>query len=144
MIKPILLVLGVLIVVGATGCQTGGPGPGNVTLAGTEWHLKELNGKAYVAGAGLRQPTLRFDSVKPQVSGISGVNRYFGGYELQGERLKFGQLGGTRMAGTPEAMALEQDFGKMLAQVNKWTIKENQLELKRDKQVLATFTKALP
>jgi heat shock protein HslJ len=144
MIKPILLVLGVLTLVGATGCQTGGPGPGNVTLAGTEWHLKELNGKAYVAGAGLRQPTLKFDPVKAQVNGISGVNRYFGGYELQGERLKFGQLGGTRMAGTPEAMELEHEFLKMLAQVNKWSIKGNQLELKQDRQMLATLTQPLP
>src|SRR5687767_14792975 len=81
-----------------------------VPLVDTEWTLRELNGKPMSAGANVRGPTLKLDSATKRVSGHSGVNRYAGGYELDGAKLKFGSTMGTRMAGPPEAMEMEKDF----------------------------------
>src|SRR5207302_4495540 len=100
-----------------TAVTNAAPTPDNPSLETVEWTLIELNGSPVPAAAaeGHRDPpTLRFSPEKKQASGFSGVNRFFGPYEHEGEKLKFGALAGTRMAGPPEAMALEQEFLAML------------------------------
>ncbi len=109
-------------------------------LEGVEWTLTEMNGKPLVAPAGGRgAPTLRLDAEKKKVSGFSGVNRYFGGYEMDGEKLKFSKLASTAMAGPPEAMATESAFHKMLASVTGWRIADGALALLQDDKVVAQF-----
>jgi heat shock protein HslJ len=121
------------------GCQTSGAAPAGPSLTGTEWRLSELDAKAISEAPGVRHPFLKLDATKGQVSGISGVNRFFGGYEQKEASLKFGRPGGTKMAGTPEAMALERAFLAMLAKVDGWSIQGNELALKANKEVVARF-----
>ena len=105
---------------------------------GVEWTLTELNGKPFAAPAGGRgAPTLQFDAGKKSASGFSGVNRFFGGYEKDGEKLKFGQLASTQMAGPPEAMAAESAFLAMLASVTGWQIADGTLALLSEGKVVA-------
>lgn len=111
-------------------------------LEGVEWTLTELNGKPFAAPAGGRgAPTLRFDAGKKGASGFSGVNRFFGGYEKDGDKLKFGQLAGTRMAGPPEQMQVESAFLAMLAGVTHWRLADGALTLLSDGKSVAGFTR---
>ena len=106
-------------------------------LFGTEWKLAEMDGKALAVTEGLRTPTLQLDSATKRASGISGINRYFGSFESSGAALKFGPIGGTKMAGPRPAMAVESAFVKALASVTSFNIASNRLELKAgDKTVL--------
>lgn len=106
-------------------------------LMGTVWTLAEMDGKALAVTEGLRTPTLQLDSATKRASGISGINRIFGSFESSGSTLKFGPIGGTKMAGPPAAMAVERSFLKAMAGVTSFTIASNRLELKAgDKAVL--------
>ena len=98
-----------------------------VELEGGVWKLVELNGKA--VGGGGEVPTMQFDGGTHRVSGHSGVNRFGGVYEKAGEKLKFGPLMGTRMAGLPEAMQGERKFLAMLAAVTGWSVVDGELIL---------------
>jgi heat shock protein HslJ len=109
-------------------------------LEGSAWTLSELGGKAFAAPAGGRgAPTLQFDAAKKSANGFSGVNRYFGGYEKDGPKLKFGALAGTKMAGSPEAMQAESAFHAMLASVSQWQIADGTLALLSEGKVVARF-----
>lgn len=103
---------------------------------GVEWKLATLDGKP--AAGGERAPTLKLEGKK--ASGFSGVNRFFGSFERDGEKLKFGALAGTKMAGPPEANALENAFLAALAATTQWRIEGGALELLNEGKVLARFT----
>jgi heat shock protein HslJ len=55
-------------------------------------------------------------------SGRGGINRLVGSYELPGERLRFGPLATTLMAGLPERMEAERLFLAALARVAAWSV----------------------
>lgn len=75
-------------------------------LASGSWRLLALEGQVLEAD----NPDLSFDKAAGTVHGFNGCNRYQGSFVLDGDRIRFGQLGSTRMAGSPEAMAMEQRF----------------------------------
>ena len=106
---------------------------------GVEWSLQEIQGKP-ARGGDRGRPTLKLDGAKNQASGFAGVNRFFGGYEKTGEKLKFGALAWTMMAGPPEEMGAETAYHAALADVSHWRIAEGALELLKDKTVLLRFT----
>jgi heat shock protein HslJ len=113
-------------------------------IEGVEWVLTTLNGQPAAVADGRGAATLRLDAEKKQAGGFSGVNRYFGGYEREGDRLKFGALAGTHMAGPPAAMAGETAFLAALAATSHWRLDGPALELLHDGKVLARFTARLP
>jgi len=116
----------------------------NSTPEGVEWKLVELNGKAFTAPDGGGVPTLTFDAAKKNASGLAGINRYFGSYKLDGDKLKFGPLGSTFMAGPQAAMDAETVFFKMLDSVNAWKIADGRLQLLHDDKVIARFSGGTP
>jgi copper homeostasis protein (lipoprotein) len=124
-----VLVLGMVACVLVAGCVSSAEGPA-VPVEGREWTLMALNGKAVSAGPNLRAPTMKLDGATKRVSGQSGVNRYSGAYELEGEKLKFGDTMGTRMAGSPEAMEMEKDFLAGMGKVSGWRVVKGELELR--------------
>ncbi|HLM69210.1 MAG TPA: META domain-containing protein, partial [Longimicrobium sp.] len=69
-----------------------GGGGGPVLLAGSEWRLAELNGRAPVAVPGGETPTLGFDASEPRASGNGGCNQFSGPYTQRGESLHFGPM----------------------------------------------------
>ena len=81
--------------------------------------------------------TLQFSAADTLVSGRTNCNRFFGKYELKGQKLEFGNLGMTRMA-CPE-MQYEDAFVKMLDEVDGYEIKGAELKLYDDKKLLAEF-----
>jgi heat shock protein HslJ len=76
---------------------------------------------------------MRFDLGENRVSGKGGCNNYFGSVQMQqseagGGTIQFKNIGSTMMA-CPQYMDLEQKFYQLLAQVDKFEIKGNQLRL---------------
>ncbi|CAD5106401.1 META domain-containing protein [Zestomonas carbonaria] len=62
--------------------------------------------------------------------GNGGCNHWFASYELDGERIRFGQVGSTRKMCAPALMEQEQRFFDLLGKVQRWDFSEiDQLRL---------------
>ncbi|HYH94306.1 MAG TPA: META domain-containing protein [Candidatus Saccharimonadales bacterium] len=93
------------------------------TLEGIDWRL--THGVSTAAG----QPiTARF--VDGTLSGQGPVNRYRSVYERDGSTLRIGPPSLTRTAGTPDAMAVESAYGRLLGAVAGFAGDDRSLELR--------------
>ena len=110
-------------------------------IEGIEWSLQKIHGQPAHAGERGRQ-TLKLEAAKKQALGYAGVNRFFGGYQLNGDKLKLGPLAGTMMAGPEKDMNAETAYHAALADVTNWRVTEGALELLKDKTVVLRFTAA--
>ena len=107
-------------------------------LEGTTWKLAKMEAipaKAIDAEADFF--TMQFSAADTLVSGRTNCNRFFGRYELKGQKLEFENLGMTRMA-CPD-MQYEDAFVKMLDEVDRFEIKGAELTLFDDHKALAVF-----
>jgi heat shock protein HslJ len=77
------------------------------TLAGTQW---ELATPLFVGAA--KTPFLNFTDSR--LGAGVGLNSIGGGYSISGNKISFGNLLSTRMAGLPELMRAEDRFLKAL------------------------------
>lgn len=111
--------------------------PRDVTL-----NLVFLRGQQFPLPEGQRTPSLIFLSEDNQVHGFAGVNQLNGTYTLEDNRLTFGPLAMTRMAGSPEAMALEQRFSAALEEITAWRLDGTTLELLAGTTPMARFEPA--
>lgn len=110
-------------------------------LEGTSWKLAKMDAipaKAITAEADYF--TLEFNAADTLVSGRTNCNRFFGKYELKGQKLEFENLGMTRMA-CPE-MQYEDAFVRMLDEVDRYEIKGSELKFYDDQKVIAEFRAA--
>lgn len=115
---------------------SGAAGP---KLSGTQWWLKEMPG--WEMATAPQVPTLVFHSDK-QAGGRSGCNTWGGGYELKGDRLRFGEMRATLMA-CAYGMEVERLYLNMLEQVRRVRIEGETLTLANDAGAdLARFTRA--
>lgn len=94
----------------------------------TYWKLVRLGETPVPAAEKQREPHLIFASHEPHVSGSGGCNRVMGGFELDGDKLRFGHLASTMMA-CPTGMEQEQRFLQSLEQVERYRISGSHLEL---------------
>lgn len=108
------------------------------TLEGTTWKLAKMES---IPATAINQETdfftLEFNAADTMVAGRTNCNRFFGKYELKGQKLEFENLGMTRMA-CPE-MQYEDAFVKMLDEVDGYEIKGEELKFYDDKKLLAEF-----
>ena len=101
-----------------TDCQASQPLSDQLALVDTTWELQWLShdGDEFVIAGDQAPPTATFarDELEPAqgtVTGFGGVNRYFGQYTTGPDgQMTIRQTGATRMAGPPEAMAIETAF----------------------------------
>ncbi len=77
-------------------------------LLDTKWKLSEM-GQTKLPE---KEITISFD--KNKVNGNSGVNNYFGSYEIKNDSIKIGPVGSTRMAGPENLMKIEFEYLKLL------------------------------
>jgi len=114
-------------------------------LAGT-WDLQSLAGAELgrLIEGGAKRPTLDI-SRDGRVSGLNGLNRYTTGLDLDGlleGRFDLGPIAGTRMAGPPAAMELEQAYEGMLEGVRSFDYGDEVLILLDDAgEALASFVR---
>ena len=87
----------------------------NRALAGTRW---QLTSPTY---AGLAdKPTLNFDDAR--IGASVGLNQMGGTYTIDGQKMKFGALISTKMAGPPALMRAETQYAKDLDGVRSFQI----------------------
>jgi heat shock protein HslJ len=110
---------------GATALQKASTPP---SLENTYWKLTRLDDQPVQVAAGQREPHMILQSESRRIGGFGGCNRLIGGYELEGERLAFGQLATTRMA-CPQGMETEDAFLVALEKVKTWRILGQYLEV---------------
>lgn len=120
------------------------PSPPNGELLNTYWKLILLNDKEIIVSDNQREPHITFNA-ENRVSGSDGCNSIMGSYLLEGDKLTFGEMAGTKMA-CAEGAEQTQAFNEALTKVATYSVYSDQLEL-RDTTglVLARFTAvALP
>lgn len=109
------------------------------------WRLAEVDG-APVASAAGREPHLRLSSEGERVTGFTTCNNLFGRYEAPGgTRLRFAQLGSTKMACVDPTLARqEQRFMGALQRVERFTIVGDTLILLDGQSPVARFVAGQP
>ena len=92
-----------------------------------EWQSEDLNGGGPVAHSRLMfDPG---DQGTSRLSGTAGCNRLMGGFQLNGEQLRFSRLASTQMACAPQVMGFERRVVQALAQVRRWSLDKSNLLL---------------
>jgi|HubBroStandDraft_6_1064221.scaffolds.fasta_scaffold56113_5 heat shock protein HslJ len=113
-------------------------------LGKTEWKLVWLANTKIESGTPQQMPYIQLDPDTHRVSGSDGCNRLMGGYELEGDHLKFTQMATTRMA-CIHGNDTEANFSKALDQVREWMISKGKLLLlDADHHVVAKFSPITP
>jgi heat shock protein HslJ len=109
------------------------------------WRLTELDGGP-VASVGGREPHLRLSADGERVAGFTTCNNFFGRYEAPGgARLRFAQLGSTKMACVdPMLASQEQRFMGALQRVEEFAVVGDTLILLEGKYPLARFLVGQP
>ena len=113
-------------------------------LEKTEWRLIWLGTTKVESGVPQQAPYIQLDPESHRVSGSGGCNRLMGGYEVNGDHLKFTQMAITRMA-CMHGGDTEDAFVKALDQATSWKLAGGKLLLlDADQHVLAKFTAYTP
>jgi copper homeostasis protein (lipoprotein) len=117
------------------------PAVGKVALAETQWKLITLNGKA-IKQKGKKTYGIKLNSKDGRFSGYAGCNGFSGNYVMPSAfGIAFMNTISTKMACAN--MDLETHFFEMLENVDRYTLNDNILRLKKGKkQVLAAFEPA--
>jgi len=115
--------------------------PSSNGLVGVKWQVSELSGHAVAPAVNRQHPFIFFDAVSKQATGFAGCNRFFGGYQLEGEALKFGPIGATKRACPDLEESVETEFFKVLDATRRWKVTDGTLTLLNDGRVLARFEK---
>src|SRR5450830_509850 len=82
-------------------------------LAGSTWRFDDVDGVPVGPTPDRARPELTFED-DGQVFGTGGVNRFRSTYTLDGDRLTFGPLATTQMAGIPDHVARESAVFELL------------------------------
>lgn len=99
-----------------------------VAIENTEWKLVELYGNTNEQFAAEPDTFFFMLSTENGLNGVGACNRFFGNYRLGGlDTLELEPMGMTQMA-CPN-MELEDEFVKMLHEVNTYSIEGNRLVL---------------
>lgn len=90
------------------------------SLKGNSYQLQDAENNAVVV--------LAFAEEEPRYYGVV-VNRYFGTYETDGNKIKFGPAGSTMMMGPQGEMEVEQKFLQTLPEVAEYKLEGENLTL---------------
>ncbi len=92
-------------------------------------NTETLSNKTYVLQNSEHEITLGFDTNEQRYFG-GAVNRFFGKYEMDGNKLTLLPGGSTMMMGPPSAMTAEQEFFAILPLIESYEISGDTLILK--------------
>ena len=104
-----------------------------------------LKGANFVSAQPGVDITLSFDPVEMRVFG-GVVNRYNGGYSVDGDNIKFDGFATTMMMGEPEAMETEQEYFQFMPTVERYELADGKLTLiaTDGKEIIFTQVAELP
>jgi putative lipoprotein len=113
---------------------------GGAGLVGVEWWLVELGAAPAIEQPGGQKAHFVLNAEKKSLSGSTGCNQFFGGFELVDGGLLLAPAGMTLMACPEDVMRQEQAFLAALKAATGYRITGERLELlEGDGQVLARF-----
>jgi heat shock protein HslJ len=118
--------------------------PAGVAIDSTAWALS-----SYLSVSGTMDPRVEKSIVylkiaDGKVAGNAGANRFFGGCEVDGSSIRISATGSTMMMGTPEVMAQENQFLKLLQDSVDYLIVGEELRLRNgDGKVVLTLVPAI-
>ena len=107
-------------------------------LKNTYWKLLEINGEKVKGPSNVREPHFILRSDGKSVKGFGGCNNFMGSYKVDGNKIEFGPMAGTRKF-CKETMNIENAFMKVFAEANNYKIFGESLELYKDNKLLAKF-----
>ena len=107
-------------------------------LVNTYWKLVEVAGNPVETPEGQREAHMVLAIEESRVQGNAGCNRFFGGYEVEEDKVSFGQMGATMMA-CPEGMDTEQAFLAALEIADRYEIEGQTMALYGGDEVVARF-----
>jgi putative lipoprotein len=111
--------------------RTGVSAASTAQIENTYWKLLQLGDARVRTPEGQREIHLVLQTSTDgtrRVAGFSGCNRLIGDYTLAGERIAFTQMASTMMA-CQHGLDTEQAFHATLAEVTRWAIRGEQLDL---------------
>jgi heat shock protein HslJ len=113
-----------LLVLGA--CAVAVPGTGGDTLDGTSWELMTYGETKPIPGTTI---TATFEDGR--VTGSAGCNTYFGSYQVDGDRIRVGDMAMTEMACLEPEGAMEQElvFAELMRGAQSFRLADGQLEI---------------
>lgn len=104
-------------------------------LAGNKWTLIEMNGVPVQVSGTDKDAHFVFNTAEKRYSGSSGCNRMMGTYNMKSNgEVKFSPPAGTMMSCVDQAF--ENAFMKFFATVDHYEIRNDELLLKQDKNVV--------
>lgn len=111
----------------------------NPLITDKYWKLIELNGKRIIAEPQAKEAHVVLKTEENRITGNGGCNSFFGTYQLlPGDRIQISPLGSTKMACLNDNV--EDEFLKILAIADNYTIKNDTLSLNKAKMAsLAKF-----
>lgn len=119
------------------GCGGGAGQTDGDPLADTAWVLEQLDGKAAATGI---EVTARF--AEGRIGGKAGCNQYFASYTVDGDSLRIGPAGATKMMCPEPAMAVEDAFLAALQDIRTFKASGGRLQLHGSGGAALTFTTA--
>ncbi len=126
--------------VSGAGAAGGVSGAGVATLEMTTWRATTIDGAPVPAVEGRAgTPEIRLEPADKRVSGTDGCNRLMGVYTLDGEKVSFGPLAGTKMACPPPIMDLASAFTTALTATTRWSITDGALVLSDEERERLRF-----
>lgn len=101
-----------------------------------KWKLIQMNGVTQNDSP----VYMTFDGEQKRVSGKSGCNSFFGGYDKSDGKLSFKQMAGTMMACSPELNKLEREFLTLIGDKTfKYDVAEQTLNLYQENKLVLMF-----
>ena len=114
----------------------------NKKLKNTSWKLLNMDGKDVSKLISKNENNITLSFNENGINGNSGINNYFGDYEIVNNNIKIGPLGSTRMAGPENLMKVEREFLELLGNSKKVKLSDQKtLVLTTDKGKTLTFEK---
>ena len=114
----------------------------NKKLKNTSWKLLNMDGKDVSKLISKNENNITLSFNENGINGNSGINNYFGDYEIVNNNIKVGPLGSTRMAGPENLMKVEREFLELLGNSKKVKLSDQKtLILTTDKGKTLTFEK---
>lgn len=107
----------------------------DASLVGNKWTLIEMNGVPVQVSGTDKDAHFIFNTAEKRYSGSSGCNRMMGTYNMKSNgEVRFSPPAGTMMSCVDQAF--ENAFMKFFATVNRYEIRNDELLLKQDKNVV--------
>lgn len=116
-------------------CELGKP---DVPLRNTYWKLMTIGGQPVKIEDGEREPHIIFDLREMSFKGYGGCNQLMGGFESEGDALRFGPIAGTKRY-CMNTMDLEDALIEALGTVTAFEISGETLTLFRSEEVVAVL-----